>query len=336
MADKGLATHTPLLGRLLAVLGERDHLLLPLVAPDPTIADAETAAAAAAVGGCDAVVAIGGGSALALGKAVCILLRNPPPILQYAGHDMVERRPAPCVAIPTTAGSGSEVSNALVLHDPNLESIVVVRGSGCEPVVCLLDGQLLTTLPAQPLVDAALDALSHALEAMWVRGRSAFTDALAFAAATRIHELLPRVVHDRRADDLQGLLEASAMANLACGSSGLGLVHALSSAARVHLPHGYQNGILLPHVASFNRGRVAPDIVAEIDRLPALYETLGFTAAFEDGEVDETQAASMVRVALASPLHHNNIRQADAAELIELMAGAGVPRITIPKESMNG
>jgi alcohol dehydrogenase class IV len=336
VADRGVAENTQMLERLISAVGDRDYVVLPFVAPDPTVADAESAAVAAAEADCGAVVAIGGGSAIALAKAVCLLLRNPGPLLQYAGRDMAAQHPAPCIAIPTTAGSGSEVSNALVLHDPSLESIVVVRGRGYEPVACILDGELLKTLPDRPLVDAALDALSHALEAMWVKGRSAFTDAMAFAAADRIYKLLPRVLEQRRVEDLQGLLEVSTMANLACGPSGLGLVHALSSAARVHLPHGYQNGILLPHVASFNRSEVGPDVAAEIDRLPALYQTIGVTPTFKAGEIDEEQAASMVRIGMASPLHHNNVRQADAAELIELVAQAGVPRPPIATESIDG
>jgi alcohol dehydrogenase class IV len=185
------------------------------------------------------------------------------------------------------------------------------------------------SLPDRPLVDAALDALSHALEALWARGRSAFTDAMAFAAAERIHVLLPRVLEERRAEDLQGLLEASAMANFACGPAGLGLVHALSSSARVHLPHGYQNGILLPHVAAYNRESVDDAVAAEIDRLPRLYERIGFDPAFAPGEVDEAQAESMARVGYASPLHQNNVRHGEPGELARILVAAGAPRSSV-------
>jgi alcohol dehydrogenase class IV len=337
VADRGLASATSLLDRLRGLLEGREYLLLELVSPDPTTADAEAAAAVALDGGCDAVVALGGGSALALGKAVGVLLRNPPPILGYAGRDRAPRPPAPCVAIPTTAGSGSEVSNALVLHDPSLESIVVVRGSGYEPAAAILDGELLTDLPAQPLLDAALDALSHGFEALWARGRSRFTDALAFAAIDEIHTLLPRALAQRDVDDLQGLLEASAMANLACGPSGLGLVHALSSATAVHVPHGRQNGVLLPHVATFNRDHVPVRVRDEIDRLPALYEAIGAPPTFAAGEIDAAGAAAIVRVAIASPLHHNNVRHASAEELVELLGRAGAPptSLLLPREPID-
>ena len=332
VADRGVAEHTSLVDRVIELLGAREHVMLTPVAPDPSVADAELGGAAAGAAECDGVIAVGGGSAIAMAKAVALLLRNEAPLLQYAGRDKAPNRPAPCVAIPTTAGSGSEVSNALVLHDPALESIVVVRGVGYEPVACILDGELLESLPARPLLDAALDALSHALEAMWANGRSPFTDAMAFAAADIIHDVLPRAVADRHLEDLQALLEASAMANLACGPSGLGLVHALSSAAAVHLPHGYQNGVLLLHVAAFNRDHVRPEVVAEIDRLAPLYAAIGAPTSFAAGELDEAHVASMARVGQASPLHANNVRQADGAALVELLVAAGAPRPAIPTE----
>ena len=162
-------------------------------------------------------------------------LRNPAPLDAYEGRDRLPSLPAPTIAIPTTAGSGSEVSTVVVLHDANRAQHLVVRGRGYEPDVALLDGSLLRTLPEPPLVQAALDALSHALEALWAHGATRFTDTLALAAAADIRAALPRAIA-REDDAMQTLMEASAMANLACGNAGLGLVHALTSAPDVHLP----------------------------------------------------------------------------------------------------
>ncbi len=254
---------------------------------------------------------------------MALLLRNESPITGYAGWDKAPHAPAPSIALPTTAGSGSEVSNALVLHDPAQQSIVVIRGHGYEPRVAILDGALLRTLPRAPLIEAALDALSHAVEALSVRGASMFTDALATAAADQLHETLPRVLEERTDDDLQRLLEASAMANLACGSSGLGLVHAISSATRLRAPHGRANGVLLPWVASFNRAAISRRALAEGERILPLYERIGFEPALRPGDLAAEDMASVIDVALASPLHHNNNRHATAAELEELLVSAG-------------
>jgi alcohol dehydrogenase class IV len=321
VCDEGVAG-AGVLDHVLSAMGTSAFVTLPLVRPDPLVGNVEEAVAAARAEGCDAVVGVGGGSALALAKAVALLLRNDSPITSYAGWDKATATPAPSIALPTTAGSGSEVSNALVLHDPEQESIVVIRGHGYEPRVAILDGRLLRTLPAGPLVDAALDALSHAVEALSVRGASMFTDALALAAADRLRRVLPRVLQERTDDDLHTLLEASAMANLACGSSGLGLVHAISSATRLRVPHGRANGVLLPWVAAFNREALRPEALAEADRVLPLYEEIGFEPSFRPGELDGDALASVIRVALASPLHLNNSRHASADELEEILASA--------------
>jgi alcohol dehydrogenase class IV len=308
----------------LELLAEWDVWLHDSVAPEPAAQDAEAAASSALSSGCEAVVAIGGGSALVVGKVVALRLRNAEHILAYAGRDRANP-PAPCIGIPTTAGSGSEVSNALVVTDPDQPSVVVVRGRGYEPQVAILDAALLQSLPRTPMLVAALDALCHALEALWARQASLFTDALAFYAAERIFDVLPRALERREPGDVQVLLEASAIANLACGSAGLGLVHALSLASAVHIPHGRQNGVLLPHVAAFTREAARPEVRALIDRIASLYEHIGFEPAFVPGELDASQVKSMVEVALAAPLNVNNARQAGERDLFRILEQAGSP-----------
>ena len=156
-----------------------------------------------------------------------------------------------------------------------------------------------------------------------MRGATIFTDALAVAAAGHLHRLLPRVLEGRRDDDLQTLLEASAMANLACGSSGLGLVHALSSATRLRAPHGRANGVLLPWVATFNRGALGARARAEGERILPLYERIGFEPCLRPGDLSDEDLPSVIRVALESPLHQNNSRHATAGELEEILVSAG-------------
>ena len=112
---------------------------------------------------------------------------------------------------------------------------------------------------------------------------------------------------------MQELLEASAMANLACGNSGLGLVHALSSAPSVHLPHGYQNGVLLPHVARFNGGG---------EELDGLYSEIGFEARFRPGELSARDLDAMVAAAMCNPFLANNARESEEADLRAILARA--------------
>jgi alcohol dehydrogenase class IV len=289
-----------------------------LIGVDPDVAEAERAAAAALERGAHAVLAVGGGSALCAGKAVAIRLRNPGSLEDYAGRDRLPRPPAPTIAVPTTAGSGSEVSTVVVLHDPGHPRHLVIRGRGYEPDVALLDGMLLRSLPERPMIEAALDALSHCYEALWARKATPVTDALALHAARTIRECLPRSL-ERSEPDMQALIVAASMANLACGNAELGLVHALTSAQGVRLPHGYQNGVLLPHVAEFNRPVLRDEVVREVDELPAFYERVGFEPRFA-GQVDDEL---MVAAALENPFRANNARSAGEAELRALLAAAG-------------
>ncbi|WP_236790832.1 iron-containing alcohol dehydrogenase family protein [Amycolatopsis sp. GM8] len=324
VADRGLSTT----GTLDLVFDAAEQLRAAptiLVDPDPSLDDAERLAAEALEYNAGAVVAVGGGSALCAAKAVAIRLTNPGPLLCYEGTGRVPRLPAPTIAIPTTAGSGSEVSNALVLHQRGRTREIVIRGPGCEPTVALLDGNLVVGLPDKPLLYAALDALSHAMEALWTRGRTFFTDSLAEFAVETILEDLPRALKKRDPEVLQRLLEASCAANLACGNTGLGLIHALDCAPSVHLQHGYQNGALLLHVGMFNRAVMNARHLPYLDAVEALFTEIGFAGRFQPGDLDRDHGAAMVAASEGHPFRANNALAATDEDLIGILTAAGVP-----------
>ncbi|WP_232668120.1 iron-containing alcohol dehydrogenase family protein [Pseudonocardia sp. TRM90224] len=323
-------------GLLATVLAPVDPALVAVtvpVDPDPDVAAAERAAAIAREHGCDAVLAVGGGSAQGAAKAVAIRLTNPERIDRYAGVGNVPIPPAPTIAVPTTAGSGSEVSQVLVLHEAGRPEELVVRSPGCEPDTALLDGTVLRGLPRAPMLHAGLDALAHGLETQWARRASAFTRALGLAAARTVLDRLAvavdGVASGRNAEGgndevLQELLDAACAANMACGNTGLTLVHALSTAPSVHLPHGLQNGVLLPHVARFNADLSEPDVAELVAELPALYDALGFAAVFPSGSVGPAEVDAMVTASTGHPFRLNNGRASTDDELRELLAGAVV------------
>jgi alcohol dehydrogenase class IV len=318
IADRGFHD-AGLLEPLLALIDGVEVPVCALIGEDPDVGEAERASVAAAQAGAEAILAVGGGSALCAAKAAAIRLHNPPPLDTYAGSGRLPRPPAPVIAIPTTAGSGSEVSNVVVLHDPRHTRHLIIRGHGYEPTAALLDGELLRTLPPRPLVAAALDALSHALESLWARGATRFTDAMALPAAADIFDALPWVL-DGDDSARQKLMEASAMANLACGNSGLGLVHALTSAPDVHLPHGYQNGVLLPAVARFNQPALRAEVQQLTGRLTTLYARIGFQERFAAGELSSGGVEAMVSAALANPFRRNNCRIAEEDDLRAILS----------------
>lgn len=327
VADQGISD-AGLLSQILRDSGDLNVAYTALIPVNPGTVTVEQAAAEARAAGCDGVLAIGGGSALGAGKAIGIRLTNGEPIVSYEGNGLVDNPPAPLIAVPTTAGSGSEVSNALVLHDNDRDREIIVRGVGCEPNVAVLDGRVLRGLPGTPLLYAGLDALTHAFEALWARGSNSITDCLALGAIPAILETLPIAADGARTGRnesgehdaiLHRLLEASSQANMACGNSGLGLVHALSSSPQVKLPHGFQNGVLLPWAAEYNLEFMS----AGQDLVPLLagfYDRVGFSPRF----VANTAAAeSMVAAATGHPFRANNARASTDDHLFEILNKAG-------------
>jgi alcohol dehydrogenase class IV len=303
-----------------------------LVDPDPDVDAVERTVAEARSAGAGCVLAVGGGSALGVGKAVGIRLTNDGRIDSYEGRDRIASRPAPTIAVPTTAGSGSEVSNALVLHEDGRDNEIVIRGRGCEPRAAILDATLLRTLPRTPLVHSALDALSHAMEALWARGASYFTTTIAVAAARSMIERLPGAAagvasgsngSGENDEALQELLEASCAANMACGNSALALVHALSSSPAVRIPHGLQNAVLLPHVARFNASHLSPDAAALLPLIDALYAELKLEPSFDAIGFGAVDGRRMIEASAGNPFRANNSRSSSDQELTELLTRAG-------------
>jgi alcohol dehydrogenase class IV len=331
VADRGVE-EAGLLSSIVARLPAGLVVAETLIDPNPDVNEVEESAAAARAANADAVLAIGGGSALGAAKAVAIRLTNPNRIDSYEGVGRVEQLPAPTLAVPTTAGSGSEVSTVLVLHEPGRVEELVVRCPGCEPRVAILDATVLRGLPRAPLVHAALDALSHAIESPWARRSTFFTEALGEHAAQTIMDILPAVAsgaedgRNRDGDNdelLQRLLEASCAANMACGNSGLTLVHALSTAPSVPIAHGLQNGILLPHVAAFNASISSDATSSLVEQILPLYDAIGFTPAFGAGAVGATEADAMIRASKDHPFRLNNRKDSTDEDLLAVLARAG-------------
>jgi alcohol dehydrogenase class IV len=302
VADRGFA-NTGTLVRLLAGFEPAGVPVIGLVDEDPDVAEVEALWSVARDHGAEGVIVVGGGSALCAGKAVAIRLTNDAPLAAYDGRDRLPALPAPCIAVPTTAGSGSEVSEVVILHES--ETSLIIRGRGYAPGVAILDHELLATLPPGPMVLAAVDALSHAYESLWSMDATSFTDAFALQAARTIRSTLQGSLNG---DPLarQRLLEASSMANYACGNAELATVHALSSAPSVHLPHGRQTGVLVLHVAEWLAPSLRDWVAAEIPRIRPFYEVVGFAPQFSSEEITAADRDAMVQAALASPLLQND------------------------------
>ena len=205
------------------------------VAPDPDVALAAQGTAVVQAFQPDTIVALGGGSAMDCAKAMAY----------FSGTN------AKLVAIPTTSGSGSEVTDfAILTHGGIKHPLVDPR---LRPDVAILDSGLLKELPPALIADGGFDVLTHALEAYTAKNAGAITDALAENAFRMAFRLLPRSYAGQQ-DARPGVHEAATMAGMAFTQAGLGLCHAMahSIGGEFHIPHGRLNAILLPSVMSRN------------------------------------------------------------------------------------
>ncbi|MFA6218631.1 MAG: iron-containing alcohol dehydrogenase [Erythrobacter sp.] len=297
----------------------------------------------------EAIVGIGGGSALCVAKAIAIVAKNPPTFRDCAGIARFPNRALPMLLVPTTAGSGAEVSQFTLVKDDANGTKFVGGGPLSFPDVALLDPVVLTGIPSRLAAVSAIDALTHAVEAMFTEFATPLTDGLAATAISILIRAIPRAIATRTPEACADNLLGSAIANMACGNARLGLAHALSLPleARCHAPHGIGVGVLLPHVLAFN-AMVAPgkvrmmaqameldaggDDVAVLARvlsaLRQLFDEIGFPHHF-DGlfekpaslrEIAEAALPGLYGAPLTEPVSETatiaspNIRRATLAE----------------------
>ena len=220
--------------RVIQASGAEAWEIFDQVVPDPSVTLAAAGAARVREFQPDLMVALGGGSAMDCAKA-----------MNYFGTN------CPLAAIPTTSGSGSEVTDfAILTHGGVKHPLVDPR---LRPDVAILDSDLLKELPPSLIADGGFDVLTHALEAYTAKNAGAITDALAEKAFCTAFRLLPHSYAGHR-DARPGVHEAATMAGMAFTQAGLGLCHAMahSIGGELHIPHGRLNAILLPAVMSRN------------------------------------------------------------------------------------
>jgi len=329
---------------LLDQLGTAD---LELVAFDrlhanPRLDNARDAASTAREHGCDAVLAVGGGSALDCGKAAAMLATNDVErILDYVGKDRYAQRPLPFLAVPTTCGTGSEVTWVSVLSDPTRGTKVSIKGESMFPDHAVVDPDVLATLPAALVASTSMDALTHALEATTCNQANPVSDALASEAVALIFGYLPRAYRDIEGDAeaREAVMRASTLAGLAFGNADVAAVHCLSESLGgiFDVPHGLANAILLEPVLRSHGAAIAPRLAALQQRVhphdeptaETFLDSLGRLAAaveipaFASLEIPTDRFAAVAAAAEANGSNDSNPRPMAAADYLELLRALG-------------
>lgn len=266
VTDPGVAQlpFIPELGAGLEALGLAPHLFKD-VHPDPLEADVRAGAAAFAGHEADLVVAIGGGSALDCGKSIALAAAADRPLWDF---EITKRPPdldrdiAPIFAVPTTAGTGSEVGRAAVITDVSAQRKVILLHPSMLPRLVILDPLLTLGLPQKLTAWTGMDALAHNLEAYCVAAYHPMADGVALEGMRLIKENLAVAFADGRDIAARANMLAAASMGATAFQKGLGAIHSLSHpiGARFHAHHGLTNGVVMPYVLSYNRPAIETKI----------------------------------------------------------------------------
>lgn len=295
--------------------------------------------------GCDVIVAVGGGSVIDAAKGVAILAANGGDILDYEGVDKAQMPIPPLVVVPSTSGTGADVSQFCIVTDTTRNTKITILGRALVPDITVIDPRLLTTMPEWLNAATGLDALTHGIEAFVSLGHNQLTDHHALRAVQMVTDNLVHTMERPGEMSARVLMAQAALeAGLAFTNAILGAAHAMSHqvGGLLDLPHGVINGILLPHVIRFNAeadpepyreiamclglaGPGAPASEAALalaDRIDRLARDVGVPRGLADIGVRQENLAILAKTALQDACMSTNPRAADEAQMRALFEAA--------------
>jgi alcohol dehydrogenase class IV len=308
------------------------------VVPDPGVGEVQRAYERAKAVGADAFVAVGGGSAIDTAKMAATLLTNGGTVLDYIGIDKVPRPAAPVIAIPTTAGTGAEITINSVIADPAQNKKLVIISPNATALFALEDPDMTRTLPPFGTAITGMDTLVHAIESFVNKQTYRMTEILALEAIRDAGRALPRAVKDGSdMEAREAMLRAVVSASLAFSNTRLGNVHAMALplGGWAHVAHGTAVAILLPHVMDFNRVAadekyalvgealgVGKDAKAAVRRIFDLNTEIGIPSGLRKVGVTEDVIPNMTKDAMTSGNILVNPRATTAADVDALYRAA--------------
>jgi len=255
VTDRDLAKNTDIPERIKKALGHLSVGIFSDVEADSGIHIVNQGAKIGKELGADCIVSVGGGSAIDTAKGIAILLKEGGKLQDYAGFQILKRPQTPHIVIPTTAGTGSEVTYITVIKDHEARRKLLFGDYHILPNVAILDPKMTEGLPPVLTAATGMDAMSHAIEALHSLQKEPIADGMAFHAIKLINEFLPRAVKDGKDMTARGqMLIAANMAGSAFSNAQVGIVHALAHTvgAKFNVHHGLANSILLPPCIKYN------------------------------------------------------------------------------------
>jgi len=242
--------------------------------PEPTVSSIQAGVEMVRDGSYDSIIAVGGGSPIDSAKAISILGKYGGVMRDYKFPRIVSEPGLPIIAIPTTAGTGSEATRVTIITDETNDEKMLCVGIGFMPTAALVDYELTLSLPARTTADTGIDALTHAMEAYVSKKASPYSDTQAIAAMKLLAPNLRRAFHDGSDRDArEAMMLGSTLAGVAFSNASVALVHGMSRpiGAFYHVPHGLSNAMLLPAVTEYSIP-AAPERYADCARAMGVAE----------------------------------------------------------------
>jgi 4-hydroxybutyrate dehydrogenase len=286
--------------------------------------------------GCDSIIGVGGGSPIDAAKAIRLKVTHPLDLAEYddniGGDAKITGNVPPYIAVPTTAGTGSEVGRSTVITIAKTNRKTVIFSPHLIPSIAIDDPELTVDMPAHITAGTGMDALTHNVEAYLSKGFHPICDGIAIAGAKLASENLPRVMKDPKDIEARGNMLMSSMMGAIAFQKGLGathsLAHPLSSEFGMH--HGTANAVLLPAVLEFNRESV-PERFADlerqlgsdpVERVRALNSICGISPRLRDYNIPEDALGSLATKAMEDGCHQLNPRPCTREDLLVLYRAA--------------
>lgn len=288
----------------------------------------------------DTIIALGGGSAIDTAKAVAAIGASGSEnwIDDHLKHGALfppQFAPKPIIAIPTTAGTGSEVTMWATVWDMEEKKKYSISHPSLYPVGAILDPELTRTLPEKETIYSGLDALSHAMESIWNKNHNPVSDAFALDAISLVHDYLPELRDDLNNLNLRSiLLRASLFAGFAFSNTKTALAHSISYPLTAHfgLPHGLACALPLPHLLRFNGGKVPERVTIMVKALMTdievesiasevtkLFERVEISPCLADYGIDKSKAELIANSAVTPGRADNNIVDFNQNDLLTLV-----------------
>ena len=338
VTDQGIMK-AGLIDHIVKALGSKCVGVFSDVPQDTGVEVVDAGASFAKKNGADIVVSVGGGSVIDTAKGMCILLTEGGTLRDFNGVQLLSRPQTPHVAIPTTAGTGSEVTNVAVIMDKEMGQKRLVVENFNVPRLAILDPKMTAKLPKLMTAGTGMDAMTHAVEALHAMPHEPITDGLALHAIRLLHRYLPICVENGNDLVARGQVQiAATIAGWAFGIAGVGNVHALahSIGAVAHVPHGIANGILLADCMEFN-----------IESCPEAYALVAEACGVREKGMDDMDAARAAITAVRQfskkighpqRLSEMKVKEDDIVKAAEMSLGDGAilnnPRLVLEASEM--